>query len=263
MRIARIGMTFVKCTRFLDVQSCKVLRTGIQDDRKFMILDASDDPISPSKHAYFLPVEFRLHQENLLTAQLPDGRSLSEKLELSETLECIQYLDARTITFRRVLGHWNQELSAIAGRRVSLVQCERPGDGIDVLPLTLLTTGSLRVLAERLGRAVDPRRFRSNLLIENDAPNIEDQWEGKHIKIGEVVIRVRSSVPRCIVTQLNPESGKNDLRTVPVLMEYRDKVHLPDGILPTYKTPGFASYAEVITPGSLRVGDAVELLDDV
>jgi hypothetical protein len=39
----------------------------------------------------------------------------------------------------------------------------------------------------------------------------------------------------------------------------RPKTGLPDGLLPGYATPGFATYAEVLEPGEVAVGDKVEL----
>ena len=44
------------------------------------------------------------------------------------------------------------------------------------------------------------------------------------------------------------------------LVKYRAKVNLPDGLLPNYATPGFATYAEVVKEGIIKVGDKVELV---
>jgi hypothetical protein len=43
------------------------------------------------------------------------------------------------------------------------------------------------------------------------------------------------------------------------LIKYREKVSLPDGLIPGYATPGFASYAEVIEPGAVACGDRVSI----
>ena len=43
------------------------------------------------------------------------------------------------------------------------------------------------------------------------------------------------------------------------LIRYREKAALPDGMLPGFATPGFATYAEVLEPGTVQVGDLVAL----
>ena len=60
---------------------------------------------------------------------------------------------------------------------------------------------------------------------------------------------------------MNPASGARDQDVMRGLIRYRPKTALPDGLLPGYATPGFATYAEVVEPGPVQVGDAVELID--
>ena len=163
----------------------------------------------------------------------------------------------RDILLRKVVGDWDNWLSEYGRRNVRLYRCERPGAGVDVKPITFFTTASLRHLADTLGSEVDHRRFRANMVIEHGEPHIEDSWDGAILEIGNAKLRVRSSVPRCVVTQLNPDSGNDDLRVVAALKRYRERVRMPDGLMPQYATPGFASYAEVVSPGDIAVGDRI------
>ena len=59
---------------------------------------------------------------------------------------------------------------------------------------------------------------------------------------------------------VDPASGVRDQEVMRGLVKYREKTALPDGLLPGYATPGFATYAEVVVPGTVRVGDSVELM---
>ena len=98
-------------------------------------------------------------------------------------------------------------------------------------------------------------------VIENDEAHAEDAWDGRLLRLGDsCVLRVRTSVPRCAIPGFNPTSGERDQDVMKGLIRYRDKVSLPDGLIPDYATPGFASYAEVISPGRVTVGDAATLL---
>jgi uncharacterized protein YcbX len=260
MRVANIGMTPVKCTGFHQLQEAFITRRGIRGDRAFILLDKDGLPVSSSKHATFLPLHISFDVEDgTMTALFPDGQQVREPLQFGE-LEHMDYMGMREILVRPVLGGWSALFSQIGRRSVRLVRTEIEGDGIDVKPITLVTTGSLRALESRLGAAFDSRRFRANLLIEADQPHVEDGWEGRDLRVGGAVLKVLGSVPRCIVTQFHPETGINDIRTIPALMRYRAKVGLPDGLMPGYRTPGFASYAEVVQPGDVAVGADVQLI---
>lgn len=255
-------MTPVKCSRFHQIQEAFVGEYGIAGDRDFILLDADDVPISSSKHALFLPLYFRYDSINrILYLTFPNGRQISDVCKFSDTTITLDFLGMRNIQVKKVLGIWNTILSEYSGRKVTLVFGGMPGNGIDVLPITIMTTGSLSHLEKRMGRRVEASRFRTNLIINHETPHIEDTWEGKHLSIGSnVILKVRSSVPRCIVTQLDPVSGHNNLRVIPALMEYRDKVNLPDGLMEEYSTPGFSSYAEVIKTGIIKNNDEVVVL---
>jgi hypothetical protein len=69
------------------------------------------------------------------------------------------------------------------------------------------------------------------------------------VRIGESVLRVADQVPRCVVTTLDPATGIRDFPTLHVIKAYRGvtrkgNVH-------------FGVYADVLEPGTVRVGDAL------
>jgi uncharacterized protein YcbX len=253
-------MTHVKCTRFLDVESAQIAPYGLVGDREFLLVNERNALVGPDQHAPFLSLKFDFAQSaNLLSLEFPDGRSVSEELNYGAECEELDYLGMRTIAVRKVLGDWDKWLSVYSGQSVRLFRCMQAGAGIDVKPVTLVTTGSLRRLAEELGDEVDHRRFRANVVIDADEPHVEDGWEGAILTAGSAKLRIRSSVPRCVVTQLDPDTGRDDQKVVRTLGRYRQRVRMPDGLMPQYATPGFASYAEVICPGTVSVGDDVFL----
>lgn len=79
-----------------------------------------------------------------------------------------------------------------------------PGTYFDAFPLMLMTQQSLNTLAERAPNSVfDQRRFRANLLLEvegTDDPFPEQSWIGKELHIGEVVLKIVDTCPRCSMT---------------------------------------------------------------
>ncbi len=132
-----------------------------------------------------------------------------------------------------------------------------PGTFQDLAPITLMTTASLRTAANAHPKGLwDPRRFRSNLLIEHAGDGfVENDWVGRRIAVGDVVFEVTAATPRCIMTTLAQPDLPADtgiLRTIARL----NRVELK----------GFGSfaclgaYASVVTPGRVAIGDSVRLL---
>jgi uncharacterized protein YcbX len=122
-----------------------------------------------------------------------------------------------------------------------------PGTYFDAYPLLLLTDTSLRTLeARHPDSRFDVRRFRPNLLLEADDDEgfPEEAWCGERLRVGDAVLRVAIRCPRCVMTT----HGFEDLPKDPRVM--RALVKEAGGNL--------GVYAEVETPGTVRVGDAVE-----
>lgn len=84
----------------------------------------------------------------------------------------------------------------------------------DMLPLLVTTDGAIATFGH------DGRRLRPNLVL-GGSPGLEERtWEGKRIRIGEVLLGVRTLRERCIMIVYDPDTNKRDLS---VLTELRDK----------------------------------------
>lgn len=83
--------------------------------------------------------------------------------------------------------------------------------------ISLLNLASIRALSDKLGRTLDPRRFRGNLWINGLAPWEEFDWIGKTLRIGGATFRVEEPIERCLATAANPENGRRDADTLGAL----------------------------------------------
>ncbi len=125
-----------------------------------------------------------------------------------------------------------------------------PGTYFDCYPIHIMTTSSLSTLASvGGGDDVDVRRFRPNVLIDTgDAEGLlEVDWTGKKLRLGEVVIEMKTTTVRCSV----PAHAQRDFgssRAVGRALIENTKQHL-------------GSYCNVLEGGKVNVGDAVELID--
>lgn len=261
MKVAAIGRVYVKATRFLAPGEVEVDPDGIRHDRAFALVEADNSFVNSDQHRFFMPLVFDYDAgTDSLRLSLPDGRIIEGPGRPGARRFGIDYHGLRVIEVAEVDGPWQAVLSEFAGRPIRLVRCLTQGRAIDVFPITLVATGSLARLSREVGAPVDAARFRAGFVIEHHEEHGEDAWTDRLLRVGSVLLRVRTSVPRCAVTGFNPASGARDQDVMKSLIRYREKVALPDGLLPGYATPGFASYAEVIEAGHVRLGDPVELL---
>lgn len=115
--------------------------------------------------------------------------------------------------------------------------------------LHLLTTASMRALDRSLsGEALDGRRFRPNILIETEASGFpEDAWQGQDIAVGtEVRLRVVGRAERCVMVGLAQDELPDDARIL------REVARVNAACL--------GVYADVLTPGAIRIGDYIRHL---
>ena len=140
-----------------------------------------------------------------------------------------------------------------SGTEVRLVVPDEPGAANDVEPITLVSLASVADLAWRSGAEdLDARRFRMTFDLEGCAAFEEDTWDGRTVRVGEALLSIGKPVPRCVVTTQDPGTGERDFPTLVAIKRARA---IPDGA----KLP-FGVYAQVLEPGTVRVGDAVEVL---
>jgi hypothetical protein len=124
-----------------------------------------------------------------------------------------------------------------------------PGTYFDAFPIHIMTTASLNTLAAvGAGDDADVRRFRPNVLIDTGSAEglLEVDWNGKQLRLGEVVIELRTTTVRCSI----PAHAQRDFgssRAVGRALIEKTKQHL-------------GSYCHVVEPGTVNVGDEVELI---
>ena len=81
--------------------------------------------------------------------------------------------------------------------------------------VSLVNLASVRALEAALGLAIDPRRFRANLLVDGLAPWAEFGWLDRIVRIGGVAFQGARRTQRCAATEVNPDTGERDIR-VPI-----------------------------------------------
>jgi uncharacterized protein YcbX len=111
--------------------------------------------------------------------------------------------------------------------------------------VSIVNLESVRDFERRLGRAVDPLRFRANLYVEGWPAWSELDWEAREIGVGAVRAKVFKPIVRCAATHVNPETAERDIDLVPALFDHYGHMHM--GI-----------YVHVTAAGRVAAGDPCE-----
>ena len=227
--IASLTRYPVKSTGGEPLARATVERRGVHGDRAWAAYTGDGGIGSGKTTRRFRRVDGLLH----LTSRLaPDG-------------PVVTFPDGRTTSG---LGpEVDALLSAHVGQRVSL----RPETTIphhDEAPLHVVTTASLRRLAELSGRPVDARRARANVVLDVDGDGfVEDAWKGRRLRLGEsLVIALGPGMQRCVMVDAEQPGlahGGGLLRTL-------GRMHGTE----------LGLQANVVETGEVAVGDAVVLM---
>lgn len=147
----------------------------------------------------------------------------------------------------------------IEATEVPLAGAAPPGTFFDYASVHLIASSTIDHLQQAYteGR-FDVRRFRPNVVVRSQAaPYIENSWAGRTLAIGdEVVLRVSIPCPRCVNTTLPQGDLPHDpgiLRTI----AQHNRLDVGD----FGKLPCAGVYADVVKPGTIRLGDAVHYAD--
>lgn len=258
-RVAWIHVAPIKALAIQELQEVRLDRTGVENDRRFCIVDSESRMLNAKRVQRFVAV--RPHFDDAmrqLVLTMPDGSNVEGAIELGRATTVSIY--GRSVAARVVDGPWAAALSALAGRAVQLVRFDDPGEGVDRADesagASLLAEESLRAIAKAAGvtAPVDPRRFRMLFGIAGVAAHVEDSWIESRVRIGSAVVIPGGNVGRCAVTTLDPRTGVSDLDTLAALATYRSE-NVTSEPLP------FGVWARVVQAGVVRIGDPVEAHD--
>jgi uncharacterized protein YcbX len=141
-----------------------------------------------------------------------------------------------------------KELASRCGGNVRLIQLSH--GFFDEAAVSVIALSTIRSIERELGRDLDLRRFRPNIVVDTELPEpfAEDAWVGKILDFGNgtgPMISVTMRDKRCVMLNLDPDTAEADpeiMKTVVRMNENHAGV-----------------YGTVVRPGELRLGHRVTL----
>jgi uncharacterized protein YcbX len=247
--IERIGFTPIKGGRHMTHHLANLTADGPLGDRVFCLVDRSRGRILRTVENPALLRACARWEAGVLSVDLSGHIFDGVPSPSGETLSLDYW--GRAAAVQRCMGPWSEAFSEYLGYDVVLCRSVIPGQVVYGASVTIVTTASMSLLAQRLGREVGSERFRSTFLVDTggSASHVEDSWVGRELRVGEATVRVRGVVPRCAVVDLDPVTGQKDASVLRELAGYR----LSQGEI------NFGVDAVVTVAGVARAGDQVEL----
>lgn len=284
--VAAVTRYPIKSVGGFPVTSVQVAGDGIVGDRRFAFVDTSTGQVcsakNPRRFGRLLACHAGYSDEPAFDAPLPPlevvfpdgsvGRQdedldvrmsdflglpvrLIESVPETVTSEIVwdeaSGIDAYPNAVRDQAGDYVATYSSAPRSRTSFV---------DLTPLHLVTTSTLAHFTARAGGpAFDWRRYRPSVLVESaEVGFVEEGWVGGALQATSgLSIEVVMPSPRCIMSTLqHSDDMAEDRSTLRIIAEHN-----------TREVNGFSRgaclgvYADVATPGFLRVGDELDFVE--
>lgn len=259
--LSSINLYPVKSLAGMSVTHWSVTKTGLQYDRKWMLIDNAGQFLS----------QRQLPQMALIKTELTDSYLILSVPGMENLLLPLMQADGEAIKstiwrdqceVRSVSREADQWLSSFLNHACRLVY--QPDDMIrqvdphygrqtdnvafsDGFPFLIISENSLVSLNQEMQLNLPMARFRPNLVISGCAAYAEDRW--REISIGAIDFRLPKPCSRCVIPTIDPETaqtGKEPLRTLNRIRKWQNNVY-------------FGQNALHNQCGTLTVGDAVHV----
>lgn len=227
-RIASLHVYPVKSCRGIDVKEARVAPTGLEWDRRWMIVDSNDRFVTqrerPRLTAIFTSIgggRLRLTTENQPPLVI-DPNHDGPRRQVRIWKHAVPAVDAGEDA-----SDWLLALLGEPMRLVRVIDSElldanpvyagpgpNPVTFTDGYPILLIARASLEDLNHRLPSPVPMNRFRPNIVIEGVPPYAEDARTV--FRFGRVAIRGVKPCIRCIITTTDQHTGARGAQQEPL-----------------------------------------------
>lgn len=192
------------------------------------------------QHESLAALRTRVSEDGLsLSVGMSEGRTLDVALDDKVALERLSdffaaYLPVKVEGRPRLIrahGHRFTDVSVVSAALMQSV--------------SLINLASVRDLGVRIGRELNPLRFRANFYYDGGEPWEELGWLDREIHLGSLRARVVRRTSRCAATNVDPDTGVRDLG-------------IPLALVKNFRHGDMGVYVEMLEGGVLRPGDGLQ-----
>ena len=199
MRICSMHRYPVKSMAGETLETVRMWWHGFEADRRYAFVRSTSSSHFPWLTAREVPQLIRYHA------------SVSDPANAPKSPIQIVTPDQRSLTIDA--AGLRAELAHRAGEPIHLMHLGR-GAYDSSAGISIISTTTIKTLSEIVDFALDPARFRANLVIETDEQNPfpEQTWLGKTLVLGSHAdaprVRIIRPIPRCMIVNLDPATAQ-------------------------------------------------------
>ncbi|WED24325.1 hybrid-cluster NAD(P)-dependent oxidoreductase [Vibrio sp. JC009] len=260
--LSQINVYPIKSVQGLSLSSSWVEKQGLSFDRRFMLAKGNGAMVTARTHPQLVRVSASL-LTNAMVVSFPGKESLRINYSEFEQKEQNATVWKDSFTAYSTTEEANNWFSEVLGEPVQLLYSgeqsnrhrEKLGHSVsfaDGYPLLIVSRQSLEELNRRCPEEQSMSQFRPNLVVDGSEPFVEDRW--KRIKIGEVEFEIRKPCERCVLTTVDPETGKFCDSKEPLATLATFRANEVGGTF-------FGQNIVALNEGMIREGDTVEVLE--
>lgn len=260
-KVSQLIIYPVKSMGHIALDAAEIDRFGLHNDRRWMLVDSNGLYVTQRKYPRMCLIEAKLHDHHLLlqAPDMPPFRvpEIQDKSRITVQVwqdECSAYdcggeaakwltefmgIDCRLVYFPENENRLIDQQYAKAHEYTAF------SDGF---PILLISQASLDDLNSRLESPVPMVRFRPNLVVTGCEAYAEDEWQ--QIKIGDLILRLVKPCSRCIIPNINSQTGEKGAEPLKTLSQYRKR----------HNKVFFGQNIIVNGTGKIELGMSVEVL---
>lgn len=233
IKVSELYIYPVKSLAGLKVESAQLSRFGLNNDRRWMVVDENGRFISQREVAKMATIKTIIDQDQLCLSHRGQSIAIPHIDEENNKIEVSVWKDSLSAT--HVCKKVDQWLSKVLDLSCRLVYMDdsskrqidenfaQKGQYVsfaDGFPLLLISQASMDDLNNRLHTPIDVNRFRPNIVVTGTQAFAEDHWQ--ELSINDVELLAVKKCSRCIMPSINQETGdKDQLKMLSVLNSYR------------------------------------------
>lgn len=234
LSVAGLSIYPVKSCREVKLNSSLVGDFGLENDRRWMVVDENGVMLTQRKVAQMCLIQVELTDFGIILTKSSMDR-LSVKIPTPKTKTAVKIWQDNCEAFDAgdEAASWLSTALSVKCKLVYFPENEfrqvdltyaNKGERTafsDGFPLLLVSQASLDDLNSRLNTPVTMERFRPNIIVSGCQAYEEDSWKG--IRIGKMVFRIVKPCSRCIIPNINIETAQREQEPIKTLSTYRKR----------------------------------------
>ena len=276
VRVEEIHIHPVKSCRRIEVEHADIIATGLAHDREWQIVDSDGNCVTQRNRPELATVDTALDGDEV-TLSTPEHGSVKLSTQGAASVTVLPLVGRRPVSAvdgGDEAAAWISDFLGDAHRFAAVTPSSKhraPSSldvfdqtitFVDLAPVLLANSASLRWLQERAVEPFGIERFRANVIVDAGDAWVEDTWH--EMRIGSTSLTAELPWPRCAVPQIDQDSGERHREPAVALRAHRwcsEAPSLEGNLKALMEGNGLFGMACRVGPAgsTINVGDLVEV----